>query len=182
MKSLLLASVGVGTLLLSTVASAATTSWTAKLEGSQEVPPVTTSAGGSVSFTFDDASKVLSGTITITGLSDTNVTLVHIHSGAAGQNGPVEATLGQPSSGTIQVNQTLTAAQEAALDKGELYVNIHTAANQNGELRGQLQKADSGAPLASDDGGCNSSGGSPSNGIVLGLGIAAALVAARRRR
>ena len=40
-------------------------------------------------------------------------------------------------SGTIDLT-TLTAAQVAAIKSGNAYVNIHTAANPGGEIRGQI--------------------------------------------
>jgi CHRD domain len=38
----------------------------------------------------------------------------------------------------IKGSKVLTAAQEADLEAGKYYVNIHTAANKGGEIRGQL--------------------------------------------
>jgi len=35
---------------------------------------------------------------------------------------------------------TLTDAQAADLEAGKCYVNVHTAANKGGEIRGQLAK------------------------------------------
>jgi hypothetical protein len=37
-------------------------------------------------------------------------------------------------------SKALTDAQAAELMKGDWYVNIHTAANKGGELRGQVTK------------------------------------------
>jgi hypothetical protein len=55
------------------------------LSGSQEVPPVTTSASAIASVTIGPDGSV-SGTITTTGIDGT---MAHIHEGAIGQNGPV---------------------------------------------------------------------------------------------
>ncbi len=40
----------------------------------------------------------------------------------------------------ITGSATLTDAQLADLEAGRLYVNIHTAANPGGEIRGQIVK------------------------------------------
>ncbi len=55
------------------------------LAGSNEVPPVTTSATGTGTITIKDDRSV-SGSITVTGMTPT---AAHIHEGAAGTNGPV---------------------------------------------------------------------------------------------
>jgi uncharacterized repeat protein (TIGR01451 family) len=70
----------------------------------------------------------------------------HIHLGFAGQNGgiqlPLNVTLGEnQTSGTFgATNNTfkLNALQMAALKERKLYINIHTASNRSGEIRGQL--------------------------------------------
>ena len=48
---------------------------------------------------------------------------------------------GQPFSSPFKGSATLTDAQAADLQKGMWYVNVHTAANPGGELRGQLMKS-----------------------------------------
>jgi CHRD domain len=62
----------------------------------------------------------------------------HIHTGARGQSGPVVVPLcgpcQSPASGTADVN----AAVLQALQSGGAYVNVHTAANAPGEIRGQV--------------------------------------------
>ncbi|MGF1502979.1 MAG: esterase-like activity of phytase family protein [Paracoccaceae bacterium] len=75
---------------------------------------------------------------------------IHLHQGAAGENGPVIRSavsfpgeaLGDPAEtgfdGGFQVLTRLTDEEEAALFAGELYINIHTEANPGGELRGQI--------------------------------------------
>ncbi|MHA6247182.1 CHRD domain-containing protein [Pontibacter sp. CAU 1760] len=109
------------------------------LTGAQETPPVTTSATGTFSGTYNDDTNVLSYTITFQGLTPT---AMHFHKGAVGVAGGVEIPIGTaPYTSPIQ-GQTpaLTAAQEADLLNGLWYVNIHTTANPGGELRGQVLK------------------------------------------
>ena len=67
------------------------------------------------------------------------MTAAHIHTGAAGANGGIMTTLtlGTNSAG-VPVGTTLIEAQFADLITGNQYVNVHSATNPGGELRGQL--------------------------------------------
>lgn len=107
------------------------------LSGSQEVPPVTTTAMGSGTITVG-ADKSISGSVTTTGL---NGTAAHIHLAAMGQNGPVAIPLTKTGDGVWSVapGVKLTDAQNDALTAGNLYVNVHSEANKGGEIRGQLK-------------------------------------------
>lgn len=114
--------------------------FSASLEGSQEVPAVTTDATGSGSFTLTDAGLVFS--ITVEGL---DIAAAHFHNAAAGSNGGVVRDLGGDFEGNTATGvwsstdaQALTPALMAELLKGNIYVNVHTAANPGGEIRGQL--------------------------------------------
>ena len=64
----------------------------------------------------------------------------HIHSGPAGINGPVLHPLNAAVTNLSREagNVVLSAAEEALLLNGGLYVNFHTTANPGGELRGQI--------------------------------------------
>ena len=107
-----------------------------KLEGSQEVPPVQTQASGTGNITVADDGTV-SGSVTTTGIEGT---MAHIHTGAEGMNGPPIVTLAkQGNTYSVPANTKLTDAQRASLDKGELYVNVHSAAHPGGELRAQIE-------------------------------------------
>lgn len=125
-----------------------------------EVPgiaaPVT---GGEIGtgITFDDVTNLL--TIRIgwgagagfTGTLSGNATAAHIHVVADGNpvftsNGPVLTNLfaapftfdTNASAGTIFGSVTLTGADAARLMNRQLYINVHTAANPGGEIRGNL--------------------------------------------
>lgn len=106
------------------------------LSGANEVPPVTTSATGGGTIVIGDDGSV-SGSVTTTGVTGT---AAHIHVGAAGQNGPVIVPLTK-SGDTYNVpsGAKLSEEQMDSFKKGELYVNVHSAANPNGEVRGQLK-------------------------------------------
>lgn len=107
------------------------------LSGAQEVPAVTTSAKGTGTLKFADDGAV-SGGVTTTGITGT---AAHIHSGAAGKNGPVVVPLQKGTDGawTVPAGAKLTPDQQKLLQSGELYVNVHSTAHPDGEIRGQLK-------------------------------------------
>jgi len=106
------------------------------LSGAQEVPPVQTMASGSGSFTINP-DKTVSGHVTTKGIAGV---AAHIHDGATGKNGPVAVPLAKsgPDEWTVPAGAKLTDAQYADFQKGGLYVNVHSAAHPDGEIRGQL--------------------------------------------
>lgn len=112
----------------------------ADLTGAQEVPPVTTQGKGSAEVTFDAASKKLSWTVNYSGLSGP-ATAAHFHGPAeTGKNAGVAVPIPNQAKSPVTGSATLTDAQAADLQAGRYYVNIHTAANPGGELRGQVTK------------------------------------------
>ena len=108
----------------------------ATIDGSQEVPPNTSTATGEGSFTYNLLTDELTWNISHD-LDMANVTAAHIHSGAAGSNGPVEVPLDHTVNPMVG-STTLTGAQQGMLVNGLLYVNIHTTAFPGGEIRGQI--------------------------------------------
>ena len=106
------------------------------LGGNQEVPPVTTAASGSGTITFG-ADKSVSGSVTTTGVAGI---AAHIHEGAAGKNGPVIVPLAKTADNvwSVPAGAKLTDSQYESYKAGNLYVNVHSAANKGGEIRGQL--------------------------------------------
>jgi CHRD domain len=65
-------------------------------------------------------------------------TAAHIHGPAeAGKNAGVVIGFAKPDS-PIEGSATLIDAQTADLAAGKLYINVHTAANEGGEIRGQV--------------------------------------------
>jgi len=105
------------------------------LSGAEEVPPVSTAARGSGSFTIGDDGAV-GGSVTTSGVQGT---MAHIHIAARGQNGPVIVPLTKSGDTyTAPAGAKLNDAQMAAFKAGNLYVNVHSAANKGGEVRGQL--------------------------------------------
>ena len=108
-----------------------------KLSGDQEVPPVKTSATGNGTITVND-DKTVSGSVTTAGV---NGVAAHIHNGAPGKNGPVAVPLTKDGDNkwTVGPGAKLTDAQFADFKAGNLYVNVHSAAHKDGEIRGQLK-------------------------------------------
>jgi hypothetical protein len=130
----------------------------AALRGAAEVPPVQTAATGMAGFRVTPnqngiAFQVLLGRIN-------NVSMIHIHQGAAGTNGPVVAWLypaGPPPvvipgefNGVIAEGMLTSAnlvgplqgqplsALITEIRAGNTYVNVHTQQNPAGEIRGQI--------------------------------------------
>jgi hypothetical protein len=135
------------------------TSFTATLNGANEVPAVTTPATGNA--TLSVTGSQITYTITVTNLQ--NAVLGHIHVAPTGQNGPVRLNLcgtGAPeppctsgtgvlATGTNGVTLGITFDELlAAMRTGGAYVNVHTNApgctsgqpgcNPGGEIRGQI--------------------------------------------
>ena len=137
MRRTLLAGISLVTMLvvaLYGVASA--TEVKVMLSGSQEVPAVTTNASGSATVTVGDDMSI-SGSVTTSGVAGT---AAHIHMAAAGQNGPVIVPLNKTGDNVWSVPPGIrfNDAQYEAFKLGNLYVNVHSAANPGGEIRGQV--------------------------------------------
>ena len=107
------------------------------LSGEMEVPPVKTAANGNGTITVN-ADMTVGGSVMTTGLMGT---MAHVHQGAAGTNGPVVIHLSKSgdASWAVPAGAKLTEAQYQAYKAGELYINVHSAENKAGEIRGQLK-------------------------------------------
>ena len=126
-------------------------SYNIALTSAAEIPaPTPTAASGTAQIV------VFPGSIDfqLSATSMTGITMAHIHNGATGVAGPVVVTLFQPGAPTGAINGifasgTLNAANLPAgvtmeslktlLLSGNAYVNVHTTANQSGEIRGQIK-------------------------------------------
>src|SRR3954463_3388062 len=106
------------------------------LSGQDEVPPVATSASGGGTITIKD-DKTISGSVSTSGIKGT---VAHIHVGAPGNNGPVMLPLTRKGDSDWQVpmGAKLTDEQYKDFKAGKLYVNVHSDAHKNGEIRGPL--------------------------------------------
>ena len=110
------------------------------LTGAQEVPAVNASGTAVGVLTVNADNGAIWANVT-TDLQEP-VTMVHIHQGEAGTNGPVAVGLSQDVENqalwTTVPNDTLDVDSLAALETAGLYFNVHTEANPAGEVRGQI--------------------------------------------
>jgi hypothetical protein len=129
-------------------ATSGQTIFRAQLASTNEVPARGTGANGAAGFALEGDTVRYS--LEVHGID--NVVMAHIHSGAAGVNGPIRVFLfrGGPTSGVEGVlsEGAFTAADvtgvtfEQLLDEmrsGNAYVNVHTTEFPAGETRGQVQ-------------------------------------------
>lgn len=105
------------------------------LTGSEEVPAVTTTATGSCAAWLNNDETELNVKCTHT---VRRAVAAHVHDGAVGVDGSVVCDLGN---GKTPINGTcaMTADLVTKFKTGGLYVNVHSAANLGGEIRGQIQ-------------------------------------------
>lgn len=119
-------------------AAAEVVPWKADLSAANEVPPNDSGAKGHVEANYDTETKKLSWTITYSGLTGP-ATAAHFHGPAMpGKNAPVLIPISGPQANPIEGSATLTTEQADALKRG-VYVNIHTQAHPDGEIRGELK-------------------------------------------
>lgn len=130
-----------------------------QLSGDNEVPAIASDGSGYASVTLSEDESSLDYRLYVSGLDD--IVQAHIHIGAAGENGPVVAFLFGPADPPVAMVEgllaegTITEADLVAapgydatmaqlvemIRSGDAYVNVHTTANPNGEIRGQLALA-----------------------------------------
>ena len=154
-KVKLLLYVLLATILTVSVGFAAEKSFHAKLTGDAEVPSIKTKAKGEVKFKLKEDSKELVYELHVKHIE--NPTAAHIHRGVKGKSGPPLANLftgpkkegkysGELAEGTITAKDLTGDLMGKSLDdlvrlikSGEIYINVHTDANPDGEIRGQLK-------------------------------------------
>lgn len=117
------------------------------MSGAQETPPVNTSATGTIDAAYDIYSKVLTYTIKWSGLSGVPLA-AHIHGPAtAGYAAlPVQPLWTSPNPSRFPATGTYSGSllvdgiviKQENLLAGAYYVNLHTASNTGGEIRGQI--------------------------------------------
>lgn len=125
----------------------AQTVFEAQLSGSNQVPAITSMASGSITATLDGNELTVEGSFQ--NLSSAVATEIaggaHLHTGMAGENGgvifPLNITADGETAGTFEASEntfTLSSGQVDTLMMRGIYVNIHSANYQGGELRAQL--------------------------------------------
>lgn len=110
---------------------------TVPLSPKNEVPPAASTAVGAARVWLDG--MTVKWTVTYSGTTGP-VTAGHFHGpAAAGANAGVVLPFTGSMASPIEGSKTLTQAQVDQLKAGLWYVNLHTAANPGGELRGQVK-------------------------------------------
>jgi hypothetical protein len=110
------------------------------LDAKSEVPPNASTATGSADVDYDPATKKLSWKVTYSGLTGP-ATAAHFHGpGEPGKNAGVAVAIPNATSSPAEGSATLTDAQAADFLAGKYYINVHTAQNPGGEIRGQVTK------------------------------------------
>lgn len=143
--------------------------YSASLAGDAEIPKVNTDATGEALLESnaqaaalgDSAATASSGSdisykIDVQNIEE--ISSAHIHMGRSDENGPIIASIFKPQTPTGKINGELVNGTLSAenlegplvgkqiselldlFDRGEAYVNIHTAANPDGEIRGIIQQ------------------------------------------
>ena len=137
------------------------------LTGANESPAVTSQAKGIAALTV--AKDSIDFNLNLSALPTSSVTSVHIHHGTPGTNGPILFSLYDsldgpfvtPTSGRLTFSHLQQRAEIGiltfsdavnAIMAGNTYVNVHTAANSTGEIRGQLLARTLGNAAVADDG------------------------------
>ena len=137
-------------------AQAQTVNFTATLSGSNETPApgVTTGAFGTASVTWDAATQTLTWIIDVWNMPS-GTSNAHFHVGGPGVAGPTVVNIAFPASisndfrltGSATATNLLQRADQGirswedfgqSLLGGQIYINIHSANNPGGEVRGQV--------------------------------------------
>jgi hypothetical protein len=109
--------------------------FTAALLGVNEVPPVVTTATGSLGVVLNFPQTEITYSGSVTGLTPT---AAHLHMGTVGMNGSVVVPL-MFTGTTLGLNTAgVTSTIVTAMIGNGIYANVHTLANPGGEIRGQL--------------------------------------------
>jgi CHRD domain len=138
LRSTLIGLAGATAVLLAWSAQAEMVNLKAAMNASSEVPPTSSSGTGTLTATYDTTTKKLSWKGSYSGLTGP-ATAAHFHLGDPGKNGGVVVPIA-PATSPLDGSATLTDAQAADLLAGKWYVNVHTAENKGGEIRGQVTK------------------------------------------
>ena len=120
------------------VADYNSTALIANLSAAKEVPPNASTGTGVLQASLDKTTSVLTWTVTYSGLTGP-VRSAHFHGpSTASINAGVALGMSGNLDSPIKGSATLTPAQAADVLAGKWYVNLHTAINLGGEIRGQV--------------------------------------------
>jgi hypothetical protein len=156
-----LAAVGLFVAGLGLAASGSTpTKLSARLVARSETPRPKGASRASGLFTATLSGSSLSWRLTFSRLTG-KALAAHVHLGRPGVAGPVVVPLCGPCASGVHGTKKVTAKVRSALLSGGAYVNVHTAKNPGGEIRGQVTGGGRPAatsttesePTTTDDGG-----------------------------
>ena len=126
------------TLTAGSLAATHSAGWSAKLDASQEIPKQSVKApAANGAFTATISGGKLHWKLTFSKLTGP-ASAAHIHIGAMGKAGNVLVPLCGPCKSGASGSAPLTAVLKKDFAKHLLYVNVHTAKNPGGEIRGQI--------------------------------------------
>jgi hypothetical protein len=111
---------------------------TAKLGPRSETPAPKGAARAAGLFTATLSGRSLTWRLTFSRLTG-KALAAHLHLGKAGVAGPVAIPLCGPCTSGVHGKVTVGVKVRAALVAGRVYVNVHTAKNPAGEIRGQVR-------------------------------------------
>ena len=118
--------------------------YTAGIEGSQQVPPVISNARGTLVASVDRNQTDLHFMVVADGI---NVNGIHFHNGAEGSTGPVIYDMLSQfiNNGAFGYWKSTDAtpfiiSNSLMFRNDSAYINLHTVANPNGEIRGQAER------------------------------------------
>lgn len=136
MRTLQLVTMGTmgAALAVATPAVAAPVTLVATLNGANETAGGDPDGAGTFTVEIDADAGDFCYTLTATKIA--KATMAHVHSGAAGANGPPVVTIEVASDMCVAVDPEKLKAMIAA--PGDYYVNVHNAEFQAGAIRGQL--------------------------------------------
>ncbi len=106
--------------------------------GDQEVPKKTVPANGAAHVAINKANTELEYTLYTTDVNGDAVS-TNIRDGAFGANGPVLLSINLPNPYAFGVVNT-TGTLASKIESDNAYINVFTAANPSGELRGQIRR------------------------------------------
>lgn len=110
------------------------------MKGSQSVPSNNSTSTGTISAKFNKSTGVLDYTVAWNGLTG-GYTGMHFHKAARNNNGPITKNISASGSATGSITESWTVPDSlfTKLEQGGLYINIHTEAYPDGEIRGQIE-------------------------------------------
>jgi hypothetical protein len=119
-----------------------------RMTGAEEVPPVSTTASGNGTLRVGEDRSV-TGNFKLQNAA--HILVAHIHTGVAGQNGPVIIPLQKVADNewAVPAGAKLTEEQYQRYLAGGLYVNFHSAQYKGGEIRAQIRPSGAGASRSS---------------------------------